>query len=57
MGTSNNVKVLLVEDDQNLGNILRDYLVAKGYTTTLARNGKEGYDQFSKGNFLSLIHI
>jgi two-component system OmpR family response regulator len=51
MGTSNNVKVLLVEDDQNLGSILRDYLVAKGYATTLARNGKEGYDQFSKGNF------
>jgi len=51
MKASNDVKVLLVEDDQNLGSILRDYLVAKGYATTLARNGKEGYDQFSKGSF------
>lgn len=47
----NTVRVLLVEDDPNLGSLLREYLEAKGYETTLARNGKEGYDRFSKGQF------
>ncbi|MBL7889022.1 MAG: response regulator transcription factor [Bacteroidia bacterium] len=44
-------KVLLVEDDPNLGNLLKEYLEAKGYTTTLATNGKLGYDVFSKDKF------
>ncbi|MCB0541304.1 MAG: response regulator, partial [Bacteroidetes bacterium] len=45
------LKILLVEDDPNLGNLLKEYLEAKGYDTTLAVNGKEGYDQFSKDKF------
>jgi len=39
-------KVLLVEDDPNLGNLLLEYLQAKDYNTTLATNGKEGLTQF-----------
>ena len=39
-------KVLLVEDDPNLGNLLLEYLQAKEYNTTLATNGKEGLTQF-----------
>ncbi len=45
------LKVLLVEDDPNLGLLLREYLNAKGYETTLAANGKKGYEAFSKGDF------
>ena len=45
------LKVLLVEDDPNLGLLLREYLNAKGYETTLAINGKKGYEAFSKGSF------
>ncbi|MBL7883271.1 MAG: response regulator transcription factor [Bacteroidia bacterium] len=45
------VKVLLVEDDSNLGSLLKEYLEAKGYLTTLAVNGKQGFDMFSKGKF------
>lgn len=45
------IKVLLVEDDPNLGTLLKEYLEAKGYLTTLAKNGKEGYDVFSRGKF------
>jgi len=45
------VNVLLVEDDPNLGNLLKEYLEAKGYTTALAINGKEGFDMFSKNKF------
>lgn len=44
-------KVLLVEDDPNLGNLLKEYLEAKGFSTTLAINGKQGYDVFSKDKF------
>ena len=44
-------KVLLVEDDPNLGSLLKEYLEAKGYSTVLATNGKQGYDVFSKGKF------
>jgi len=45
------VKVLLVEDDPNLGSLLKEYLEAKGYSTVLAVNGKQGYDVFSKDKF------
>ncbi len=42
-------KVLLVEDDPNLGNLLQEYLQAKEYETSLATNGKEGLVQFKAG--------
>ena len=45
------VKVLLVEDDPNLGSLLKEYLEAKGYSTVLAVNGKQGYEVFSKDKF------
>lgn len=45
------VRVLLVEDDPNLGNLLKEYLEAKGFSTVLATNGKQGYDVFSKDKF------
>lgn len=45
------IKVLLAEDDRNLGNILRTYLEAKGYATRLAVNGQEAFDAFSKEPF------
>lgn len=44
-------KVLLAEDDRNLGNILRTYLEAKGYATKLFINGQEASDAFSKEPF------
>ncbi|MCW3104963.1 MAG: Two-component system response regulator [Bacteroidetes bacterium] len=45
------LKILLVEDDANLGTLLREYLEAKGYSTSLAVNGKQGFDLFSKEKF------
>lgn len=41
-------KILLVEDDENLGTLLCEYLKAKNYETTLATNGVKGYDSFMK---------
>ena len=40
-----------MEDDPNLGSLLKEYLEAKGYSTVLATNGKQGYDVFSKDKF------
>lgn len=44
-------KILLVEDDQNLGQILKEYLEIKGYETELCRDGDEGFSAFDKGTF------
>ena len=34
-----NKKILLVEDDQNFGAILKDYLLLNDFEVTLAKNG------------------
>lgn len=45
------VNILLCEDDESLGMLLREYLEAKGYNTTLCQDGEEGFDTFLQGNF------
>ncbi len=45
------LKVLLCEDDENLGMLLREYLQAKGYTTVLCADGETGYKEFTKERF------
>jgi len=44
-------KLLIVEDDNNLGQLLSEYLELKGYETTLCRDGEEGLNVFEKGHF------
>lgn len=44
-------RVLVAEDDPNLGTILSEYLEAKGYEPTLAKDGVEGWKAFSNGEF------
>jgi two-component system OmpR family response regulator len=46
-----NKKVLLAEDDNNLGILLRNYLTMKNYETTLSVNGKEALTEFTSGSF------
>lgn len=54
----NDVKILLAEDDMNLGNLLADYLKAKGFHTVLASNGEEAFNLFVKGNYnLCLLDV
>ncbi|MBN8701581.1 MAG: response regulator transcription factor [Bacteroidetes bacterium] len=48
-------KLLLVEDDKNLGSLLQEYLDAKGFETLLAVNGKEGFEKFKKSKFDACI--
>jgi two-component system, OmpR family, response regulator VicR len=51
-------KLLVVEDDPNLGDILQEYLQMKGYTTTLCRDGEEGWNKFKKDKYdLCLLDI
>ena len=45
------IKMLLCEDDENLCMLLREYLEAKGYTTTLCPDGEAGFREFSKNKF------
>ena len=44
-------KILLVEDDPNLGQILKEYLDIKGFETRLCRDGEEGFLAFEKNTF------
>ena len=44
-------KILLVEDDPNLGFVIKDNLLIKGYDVTLCKNGEEGENAFYEGNF------
>lgn len=46
-----NIKVLLAEDDANLGSILKSYLKAKGYDTDLFEDGDKAYEAFKKNSY------
>ena len=45
------IKVLLAEDDRNLGMILKAYLDANGCITTLCQNGQEAWNAFGATDF------
>ena len=45
------LKILLCEDDENLGMLLREYLAAKGYEAELCPDGDAGYKAFLKTKF------
>jgi DNA-binding response OmpR family regulator len=44
-------KILLVEDDPNLGFVIKDNLTVKGYSVFLCSNGEEGLATFSHSQF------
>lgn len=47
----NEQKVLLAEDDKNLGTILQSYLIAKGYPTDLCVDGEEAFEKFQNEKY------
>ena len=51
METTENKKILLVEDDQNFGAILKDYLMLNDFEVTLAKNGMEGFEKFKRESY------
>ena len=44
-------RILLCEDDESLGMLLREYLEAKGYDVELCIDGQEGWDAFCANPF------
>ena len=45
------IKILLAEDDVNLGKVLTTYLEAKGYSVKHAGNGEMAYEMFCTNDF------
>ena len=43
--------ILLVEDDQNFGDVLRSYLEMHDFNVTLAQDGQAGFVQFQKRDY------
>ncbi|MEZ4757892.1 MAG: response regulator transcription factor [Flavobacteriales bacterium] len=52
---SSPLKLLLVEDDPNLGGLLADYLRAKGYLVDLRTDGQQGWLAFSQNSYDLMI--
>lgn len=46
--TASKTRILLCEDDENLGSLLHEYLHSKGYYVDLCLDGEEGYLAFTK---------
>jgi two-component system OmpR family response regulator len=49
------IKVLLCEDDPNLGMLLKEYLNAKNFETDLATDGMEGSKMYKRGSYDFLV--
>ena len=45
------LRILLCEDDENLGMLTREYLQAKGFNADLYADGESGYKAFLKGKY------
>lgn len=45
------LRILLCEDDENLGMLLREYLQTKGFIAELCADGEAGFKAFQKGKF------
>jgi len=50
-----NNRVLVVEDDKNLGKVLTDYLISKNYHVQLAEDGEIGFDFFNNNDYDIII--
>ena len=51
MTMDENIKIMLCEDDENLGMLLREYLQAKGFEAELFPDGEAGYRAFMKQKY------
>ena len=51
----NNKKILIVEDDPDSLNLIKDLLESEGYDVTTAQNGQEAFDLFMGNPFLVVI--
>ncbi len=49
------VKILVVDDEERMRKLVRDFLVKKGFLVIEASNGEEAYNLFTSTNDISLI--
>ena len=49
--TESKMRILLCEDEESLGMLVREYLQAKGYDAELYLDGEAGYRAFTKSKF------
>lgn len=49
--TENKLRILLCEDEESLGMLVREYLQGKGYDAELYLDGEAGYKAFMKGKY------
>jgi DNA-binding response OmpR family regulator len=49
------IRLLLCEDDPNLGSLLAQYLGAKGYAVELRPDGQQGWEAYRQGGFDLLL--
>nr|WP_299206347.1 response regulator transcription factor [uncultured Brumimicrobium sp.] len=52
---SNAIKILLAEDDNNLGLLLESFIKAKGFKVDLARDGKQALEKFNQDTYHFVI--
>src|SRR4030095_6518652 len=56
--SGNNLKILLAEDDPNLGTLLVDYLRAEGFEIKLCKDGEQALTEIRKNRFnLCLLDV
>ncbi len=51
MNDNNNIRILLAEDDNNLGFVVQDSLKSNGFIVTLCINGEDALKAFVNGKF------
>jgi DNA-binding NtrC family response regulator len=49
------ISILVVDDDCQIADMLKDYLVGRGYAVTAVYGGREALEAFSNGNFQIVI--
>ena len=50
-----NEKILVVDDDTNICELLRLYLTKEGYQVTVANDGEEGLEKFNAGQARDMV--
>lgn len=48
-------KILIIDDEKELSDVLKKYLELKGYSVTASYNGKDGIDEARKGGYNMII--
>ncbi len=48
-------KILVIDDERSIRNVLKDILEYEKYKVDLAENGKQGFDMFKKGNYDAVL--